>query len=295
MRKVILALIAAILIFSLCGCSEAPEGELSSAAGDVFAVPDETPPEYPEETEVPFVEETMPAPTPNEEDEKATRIFREFLSDNYDKLMELSFKSIAGIGFIDLDLDGVRELILFDAGASASMGVQFFDIVDGEVQCVSSNIQGIGEAFGGKYFSDIIVNANFMEDFRLRENKSTGERVFVVESKNGSIESFFSETIRFGSSEGVLTLSPVFYKYEEYNTETSDVLLQKFLVGGKDATASEYSSAADKFESESKDMGLECRGVFIWENDEYSENYKSFMENVDKALALYEQNREPAE
>lgn len=293
MRKILLALMAITLIIFLCGCGEEAGGspELSSALPS--SSPAETLPEPSGGVPAPQDSETPDAsPSPSGEDAQAAEAFRAFLSENYDKLTEVSFKSIAGVGFIDLDLDGCRELILFDAGASASMGVQIFDIIEGEVQCVSANIQAIGQAFGGGSFSSVIVNANFMEDFRLMENKATGDKFFVVESMNGSIDASYSELIRFGDDDGALTLSSVFYKYEEYDTETGDVLLQRFRVGSIDAKISGYTSAFDRFYAENEDTGLECRGVFVWENNEYTENYKNFMDMVDKALELSEKNRE---
>lgn len=291
MRKGLLVLFAAMLIFSLCGCSEEPEASVNSVSVPVSPAPQEARTEAPVETEDHAVTEAQPSSAVSEEDEQAAQIYKDFLSENYDRIMEITFKSIAGLGFIDLDLDGIRELILFDAGASASMGVQLFDIVGGEVLCVSANVQGLAEAFGGADYSGLVVNANLMEDFRLKENKSTGERFFVVESKNGNVESSYSEYIRFENNNGVLALSSIFYKYEEYDTETNTVILQEFRVGDRAAGVAEYTSEVDRFNSDNVDMALECRGVFIWENNEYLESYKSFMDNVEKAMTLYEQNR----
>lgn len=292
MRKILLAVIAIALIFLFCGCEEKtgdspePEAELlSSPNTEASPEPTDGTP-APDESESPEV-----SPSPSKEDAEAVEMFKSFLSENYDKLSEASFKSIAGIGFIDLDLDGCRELILFDAGASASMGVQIFDIVEGEVQCICANIQAIGEAFGGKNSSSVVINANYMEDFRLMEDKATGEKFFVVESINGNIDSSYSELIRFGNDNGMLTLTSVLYKYEEYDIGTGEVLLQKFRVGSIDAKLSGYTSAVDRFYSDNEDTGLECYGVFVWENSEYTENYKNFMDIVNKALELSVKNK----
>lgn len=293
MHKILPAILALIITISLCGCEEKTVGGseqspelLSSPSAEISPAPSDAAAESPEITESPGV-----SPSPITDAEESKRVFRDFLASNYDKLSEVSFGSIAGIGFADLDLDGGLEMILFDAGASVSMGVNIFDIVGGKVVCVSAGMQPIGDAFGGGYLSDISINASFMENFRLMENIKTGERFFIAESGNGNNEASYSEIIRFGNENGALTLSSIFYKYEEYSLETGEVTLQRFRVGNTDAMLSGYTSFVENFEAENLDLELECEGIFVWKINDYIENIENFMTLVDKALELSAQNR----
>ena len=70
-------------------------------------------------------------------------LYRDFLELNYVPLTT-ACGFISGVGLCDLDLDGCAELILFDAGASSSMGVQLFDVEDGKAVCVSASRVEVG-------------------------------------------------------------------------------------------------------------------------------------------------------
>lgn len=292
MRKIFCAVLAVIILFSFAGCEgkaslngETPPAGSPTGTIDVPATNSDLPTD-----QLPSAEPSA-LPTPALEDSEAVVIYRSFLNDNYEGLSEACFGGIAGIGFVDLDNDGSREMVLFDAGASASMGVQFFDIIGGRVQCVSANMQPMGEAFGGDHFTDVYVNANLMEDFRLMEDNATGERFFLVESANGNTEFSYHELIRFGSDSGALTLTALTYKYEEYNDETGETTLARYRVSGGDADEAAYTAATDKLYSDSKDVGLECRGVFMWESPDYTDGFKGFMAMAEKALELGDQNK----
>ncbi len=284
MRKTIFAFIAVIilLLLSLTACGEqsaveaAVSGPLESGSAIVSpsGSPESTPPE-PDKT-----------PLSSVSDEQAVGIYTDFLTENYDTLNEALFGSIAGIGFIDLDCDGCRELIVFDSGASAAMGLQFFDIVDGEVECVSANMPTILEVYGGDHVTGTYVNANLMEDFRLMENKTTGERFFLIESGNGNIEFYYRELIKFGSADGVLCLSPLAYKHDTLDIETGETISQQLRVDDKQVSLGEYNSAISKIFGDAKDLGLECRGVFMWEQTSYQNGFAGFMEMVTKAMEL---------
>lgn len=296
MRKTLLALMALIITLSFSACDGSVPGSTPSDPVDVSPPVISPAPESPDITAPPENTETPPPESsPDISNEEAIEIFRGFLSVNFERLSEASFNSIAGIGFLDLDLDGTLEMILFDAGASASMGANVFDIIDGGVHCVSSSIAAIGEIFGDAELSEISISANFMENFRLMEEAETGERFFVVESSNGNIDSSFSELIRFGNEEGRLTLSSVFYKYEEYDVETRQVTHQEFRVGSTEALLSGYTSFVDNFYADNSDLQLECLGAFVWEITDYVENRESFMILTDMALELSKANVLPQE
>ena len=291
MQKTLLVILALMLLTALSGCEGSlpeivlPDSELSDIPQpDTQTDNDHAPTENPSE-----LLETQPSNEPAPDDSASSEIFRDFLSKNYEKLIKASFNNIAGLGFIDLDLDGSREMLVFDAGASASMGVNIFDIVDGTVECVSASMIPIGEDFGGHRLSAVSISANFLEDFRLMED-ANGELFFTVKSFNGNDEFFFDEQIRFANRDGVLELVSLMYKYEEFNSETGEILKQAFRLGAEDATADDYNSFYFRFTSENIDTNLECQGFFVWEISNYSGDFAGFMTVVDKALELSMEN-----
>ena len=90
-----------------------------------------------------------------------------FLDSSYDVFAALWPDGLGGMAFVDLDLDGTPEMLIFDQGASMTMGVHLFDLVDGTVHCVSSALDSAQNAFNGSYYSSVHVNAGFFEAFRL--------------------------------------------------------------------------------------------------------------------------------
>ena len=90
-----------------------------------------------------------------------------FLDSNYDIFAALWPDGMGGAAFMDLDLDGTPEMVLFDQGASVAMGAHIFDLIGGQVYCVSSALDSAAGAFNGSYFSSVHVNAGFFEAFRL--------------------------------------------------------------------------------------------------------------------------------
>ena len=211
------------------------------------------------------------------------KIFRSFLSDNYNSLSEAFYEGICGIGFIDLDQDGGIEMLLFDAGASAAMGLQFFDIINKKVECVSANMDSVRTTFGGKYSSDTVVNANFFQDFRLMQENGTGKTFFIVNSGNGAADFTYTELIRFGNADGILTLESLLYKYSELDIDTGDVTSESYEVNGTTTNATEYSLAESKLTTSMTDTNYAADGVFSWQGS-YSSNLDSFLAMADEAL-----------
>lgn len=289
--------LAIALSFAACGAGEEEPAGLSDIPSvETTPEPTTAPPASdsdiaPEPSEPP--ESETPSPSPEVDDTEAIETFRGFLSENYQALSDACFGGISGIGFIDLDCDGSREMIIFDAGASASMGVQFFDIYNGEVECVSANMQALGDSFGGSHFTKTYVNANFFEDFRLVETVETGERFFLVESSNGSIEFNYRELIRFGrDGDDVLTLTPLFYIQEEYDLETGDTVSAFYRIDNVDASAEDYASANSAFLGSIVDLGLEAQGVFAWTSGDPAQNdgKDGLLAMAEEAIALSENN-----
>lgn len=281
-----LILLSSIFLY-ICACSTETPPEASEEPVQPLetAVPVTLEP-GPEPTVEPFAETEPPEPTVEDEDETADwqGVYSAFLSDNYETLLDIGF---AGVGFIDLDLDGTPELLIFDAGASASMGAQFFDIVNGTVECVSANLSAIGENFGGSGFTQVYVNANQFSDFRLAQDTAASGLFFYVVSGNGALDFSYSEIIRFGFGGSYLTLESLLYMYEDYDTETGEPVFQSFKKSGADISAEDYTSAYDAFFATAHDTGYNAVGAFIWENANYSDGYDGFMAMVDFAIKNY--------
>lgn len=304
MKKPISVFLAVIMTFAIavsfaaCGAEEAEPAGLKDIPSVENTAEPTAPPVSdtdiadPEPTEPPASESPSPSPEVVD-DTEVLDTYRSFLSENYQALSDACYGGISGIGFIDLDCDGSREMIIFDAGASASMGVQFFDIYDGKVECVSANMQSLGDTFGGSHFTKTYVNANFFEDFRLVEDLKTGERFFLVESGNGSIEFSYRELIRFGrDGDDMLTLTPLFYVQEEYDLETGDVTSAFYRINNEDASEKDYSDANSAFLGNIIDLGLEAQGVFAWASNDPAKNEgkDGLLSMAEEAVALSENN-----
>lgn len=277
MRRIIAIILSVFMLLAIAACDALP---VASSADTVIDTP-----------EVSAEVSVMPEPSVTTEgvlveiknDERA-EIFRNFIKDNFAELSKVLYGGIAGVGFADLDCDGGMEMILFDAGASASMGVQFFDIIDSKVECISANISTVGESFGGEHLTEIFVNANYFDDFRLMEDKS-GEKFFLVKSGNGALDFSYTDYIRFGRDGDVLTLTSVAYIYQDFDTETSEVIGTKYKVDGKESDKESYDDALNKLNTTAVDTNLEVKGVFVYKNDAYTEGLDGLLKMVDDALS----------
>ena len=281
MRKYYSIIIIALMLSLLCSCSTAG---FSSALGSPSANPSD------DSSSTDLTAEPSPSQAVLVDNTARAEIFRTFLSDNYQELSDAFFEGISGIGFIDLDLDGGIEMLLFDAGASAAMGLQFFDIIDDKVECVSANMESVGAAFGGEHMSDVVVNANYFKDFRLFEDKETGKKFFIVNSGNGAADFSYSELIRFGNCNGVLTLESLMYKYEEYDIDTGNVKSDNYKIAGEDADNTLYEAAYKSFFTGAEDLGYVAMGAFLWENDGYSSGLNGLLKMADRARFLFYAN-----
>ncbi len=180
MRKISFVLsISLVFVLLFSGCGQA--GQL----GTVSAPPEVTP------SGEPATSGDIPAASPSPEaspqlkldNELRTQTFLAFIKDSYPQLSEAFFGGISGIGFIDLDCDTGVEMLIFDSGASASMGLQFFDIIDDKVECVSANLTSVKDAYAKEHYSDVIVNANTFDSFRMMLDSATEKKFFLVSRK----------------------------------------------------------------------------------------------------------------
>ncbi|MCD7846316.1 MAG: hypothetical protein LUG57_10815 [Oscillospiraceae bacterium] len=208
-----------------------------------------------------------------------------FLDDNYDIFAALWPEGMTGVGFADLDLDGTPEMIIFDQGASATLGVQLFDLVDERVVCVSSTLDSASGAFGDEYFSTVSVCTSYFEAFRLSYTTKDGW-CFWVDSANGTLESTWNEIIRFDCEDGVLTPVSVCTRYLESDEETGLVVAESYTVFGQEAQAADYEAAANIY-LYGQDAGYEVSGVFLWSDNSYDTTYDGFLALAQAAVDAY--------
>lgn len=259
MKKLLSILLALMLLFSLCACT-----------GQNTPAQDETP-GHSDSDQNDVNDPNTDAEDPDEESDLPTvisnweEIYIGFLSENYSRLADACGIGFAGIGFADLDLDGTPEMLLFDNGISSSMGVQFFDIVDGAVTCVSANIEAIGKTFGGDHLCDEVVNTKYFKSFRLMQDNETGKQFFCIESANGAMNFHFKEMIRFSGEKGVLSLESLFHSYVVYGAESTNIISEEYSVAGQTADADAYQAAADAFSTTNTDAQYTVAGVFTWD------------------------------
>lgn len=265
------------LLLSLCACggpAAEPAAEPTAAPAETSAAaPTESPAESPEpaggETEGGALADYRPA------DVDWQGIYGRFLEDNFDVIAALWPDGISGVGYLDLDLDGVMEMVLFDMGASATLGAQIFDIADGDVVCVSSVNEAAAAAFGGEYFSALSVCASYFEDFRL---VGEAEPYFRVKSANGDMTSCWEEQIRFvpGEPDTVLQLESLCRMESRSDVESGTVAEERFFVAGVSGSKEDYEDACAALAAD-RDLGYEAAGVFLW-ND--MERYDTSLEGL---------------
>lgn len=263
MKKLLSILLALLLLSALCACTGQNDPSQDETPGNSVSDPTDKNDPATDENDTaddPDDESDLPAVVSNWEE-----IYTAFLSDNYSELIDACGIGFAGVGFLDLDLDGTPELLLFDNGTSSSMGVQFFDIVDGSVTCVSARISAIAQAFGGEHLSDEVVSTKYFKNFRLMQNRETGEQFFCIESVNGAMNFHFKEMLRFTGENGVLSLESLFHSYVVYGAESTSIISEEYSVDGQTADADAYQAAADAFAAAYTDTEYNAVGVFTWD------------------------------
>ena len=209
-----------------------------------------------------------------------------FLDDCYDIFAALWPDGISGLGFIDLDLDGTPELVVFDQGASATMGVHLFDLSGDWVYCVSSELDSAAGAFTDEHMTDVSVCANYFESFRLSWTGSGW--CFWVDSANGTMETAWDEFVRFDCEDGVLVPKSVCARYLESEPERGTVTAEAYTVAGQPVDKEQYQSVADSYQT-AQDAGYEAKGVFRWNDmDAYdTSSYDGFMALAQAAVNAY--------
>lgn len=231
--------------------------------------------------ELPGVTGTLPPPR-----EDWAQVYTAFLEANHAPLQESCFGGVAGLGYIDLDLDGTPELVMFDSGASAYMGVQLFDLVGDEVVCVSASSVGTGLAFGGEELSPLYVDALFFDDFRLMES-ADGRRWFQAVSKNGAEDFYYNELLRFAGAEGLLVPESVWYKRITTDPATGAETGGSYTVGGVAVSAEACAAAENAAAAAGTDTGYTAAGVFLWSDKGFGYDFDGFMAMAEAAAEAY--------
>ena len=281
MRRLGVLLITVIVMmgsFAACGANAPVEAEATFSPATQAPAPVTEAPSEP--TAVPG---TLILPRPEDGWKEA---YLTFLDDNYDIFTALWPEGVSGMGFIDLDLDGTPELVVFDPGASVSLGAHIFDLIDGQVHCVSSASESAAGAFGREYLSPVSVCTTFFDMFRL--SRTDNGWCFWVNSANGTMEAVWDEVVRFGTDEnGVLTAQSVCYRYLESDPESGLVLTERYTVAGAEAGEADYEAASNVYLN-GADVGYDARGVFLWnDQDTYEVPYEGFMAMARDAAAVY--------
>jgi hypothetical protein len=278
MKRLIAWMLALVLGVLLCACGlNAAEQTEPSVAPTQEAPATETPAPTPEPTPQALV---LAEPVEGWADS-----YLAFIDDNYDIFAALWPEGLTGVGFIDLDLDGTPEMVVFDLGASATLGVQLFDLIDGQVYCVSSVLDSAAGAFGDEYFSKISVCTSYFEAFRLCRTEDG--YCFWVSSANGTLESTWDEVIRFDCVDGVLTPVSVCGRYLASDVDTGQVVTEQYTVGAEETDEAAYNEAAAVY-TQAEDLGYEAKGVFLWNDMSlYDTTYDGLMAMARAAAEQY--------
>ncbi len=223
---------------------------------------------------------TLPQPAAGWQD-----AYLAFLDSRYDTFSYLWPEGMSGVGFIDLDLDGTPEMVVFDQGASATLGAQLFDLAGGQVYCVSSVLDAAAGAFDGSHMSAVDVWTSFFESFRL--SRTADGWCFWVDSANGTMETAWDEIVRFDCVDGILTPSSVCYRYLEFDPASGLVVAERYTAAGAPTDAAGYAGASSVY-MDGQDAGYDAAGVFLWNDlDRYDTSREGLMAMARDAAAAY--------
>lgn len=268
MKKYAIIFLILCLCGTLFGCSD-PERPAPTPTAAPTALPE-------------FVPSTVEETETHEE----FALYRDFLELNYVPLTSCC-GFISGLGLCDLDLDGCAELLLFDAGASSSMGVQFFDIEDGSVVCVSASCVELGSLYKGQSFDRRhYVDTVDFSAFQLIE-LSDGQLFFTVTSRNGDDTLRFTERFRFGRDEAdLLTLSCLCCSNEGYDAETGEKKYTVYTRDDETLSQEEYDAVNLALDS-ATNMGYSLSGHFIWDDASFGSEYGALMNLYEAVVEAY--------
>lgn len=278
-RKMLALLLFLIMMLGLTACQAMPqEGEVSKEPLSTM-LPGDTEPILPATNS----DISKPEETPETVD--WAELYLDYCKSNREILEGPNYPGFTGAGFIDLDLDNVPELVLFDTGASAAMGVSLFDIVEGQVQCISSSSSAMDDALKSPWYSNVVINAHYFEDFMLY--RSTKGDCFCVNSGNGAEDFYYRELIRFGRGEnGGLTLESLAFQYVENDLDGNEVSA-RYTLSDQESDKAAYDTYIAQFEKDYVYSGYEPAGVFIWGEERFDPAEGGLLEMVAAAVDVY--------
>ena len=210
-------------------------------------------------------------------------LYTDFIVANKDE----EFPNVNYIGLNDLNFDGIPELILSDAAASAAYSIGILHIKDGEVKLLYgySSMAGNSDMTKGDFYS------NFFDNWlSLRKNVNTGELRYFLASSNGSSCESFGDTFSFPVTENKEIGLATETSYEIlYDDETFEMTDEFYYVLEESVTADKYLQVEAELESTWVDTGVRTPAMTNG-HYEYSNAMELSLEKTDleNFFALYE-------
>lgn len=262
MRRIIAWIFIGLLVLGLSGCGAATAGPEASSAP------------------LPGVAGPLPEADPGWAEEYAA-----FVEKNYAALSESCYGAVAGVGFLDLDLDGTPE-----PGAVRLRGLRVHGGAavrhcgrGGHVRI--RQLCGRGAVSAGST-SPLYVDTVYFEDFRFLQAED-GRRWFQVLSRNGAENFYYNELIRFSSQDGVLTLESVYYKRVVTDRSRERRCPPPTRWGAPSADEAAFAQAEKAALAAGEDSGYEAVGAFLWSDKTFGDGYNGLMRMIQAAVAGY--------
>lgn len=174
-----------------------------------------------------------------------------------------------GATLADLNLDGTPELIMYDGGASASAGVNVFQIIDNKVQLRSGYYGKYSDTY--QYLNkDYLLDLSFMgwspsdfnEDeeytFSLRRNIDTGKLMYIHFCWEAAA-AFEESTLLCFSEDALVDVYEKSYKDIVMDEGTFDIISSDYRIDGNAVSAEDYDAAYNEFLDTWQDTGYELK------------------------------------
>lgn len=193
------------------------------------------------------------------------RLYYDFYINELSKIEDY----IEGISLLDLDFNGIYELIVYLPGASASGSSEIYTIEDGEVRAFSGralpeevwerNVPYSKNAVKGMFWANLPSGMlkdwqiEFWNIFKMYHNRKTGENIFVIHTGNAAGEKDSWNTwVKFKNLNGALS-AVVIFSYEKvggYDEKSGKFETLKWLINNKSVNEEEYEAAIINFETD---------------------------------------------
>lgn len=195
------------------------------------------------------------------------RLYYDFYMEELKKIEE----SIEGIALLDLDLNGIFELIIYFSGASASGSCEVYTIEDNEVRAFSAcspfttlgdrrqrNITDSKNAVNVMFWANLPTNT--LKDWQVNagtvfvpyHNRETGEKIFVIISGNSAGEKDSWHTWHeFKTIDGALSATEMFSfeKVGGMDSNSSKFETLDWMINNISVSEEEFKTAITNFET----------------------------------------------